>query len=105
MAAYRTRADKNNVHCKKISGRKHAWQESWEARHGDRVRCPRFRAADYCTLSWVVPMTPPKAASIVVVPVAHRGGETTGTGNRRYRAVLREFQVTDVVMSPKEPSE
>ena len=35
----------------------------------------------------------------------HRGGETTGTGNRRYRAVLLEFQVTDVVMSPKEPSE
>src|ERR1039458_5576397 len=103
MAAYRTRADKNNVHCKKISGRKHAWQESWEARHGDRVRCPRFRAADYCTLSWVVPMTRLKAAAIVVVPVA------TAVARPEVvlvaTPVLLEFQVTEVVMSPKEPWE
>ena len=104
MAAYRTRADKNNVHCKKISGRKHAWQESWEARHGDRVRCPRFRAADYCTLSWVVPMTPLKAAVIVVVPVATAVARPPGLVIVAM-PVLLEFQVTELVMSPKEPSE
>ena len=104
MAAYRTRADKNNLHCKKISGRKHAWQESREARHGDRVRCPRFRAADYDTVSWVVPMTPLKAAVIVVVPVATAVARPPGLAIVA-TAVLLEFQVTELVMLPKEPSE
>src|ERR1035437_6666 len=104
MAAYRTRADKNNLHCKKISGRERARLESWEARHGDRVRCPRFRAADYCTVSWVDPTTPPKAALIVVEPVATavaRPPEVVMVAT----LVSLEFQVTEFVMSPKEPSE
>src|ERR1039458_7332400 len=104
MAACRTRADKNNLHCKKISGRERARLESWEARHGDRVRCPRFRAADYCTVSWVVPMTPPKAAVIVVVPVATAVARPPGLVIVA-TPVLLEFQVTELVMSPKEPSE
>src|SRR5664279_6370697 len=99
MAAYRTRADKNNVHCKKISGRKHAWQESREARHGGRVRCPRFRAADYCTVSWVLPMTPPKAALMVVVGGATAVARPPGLVIVAAR-VLLEFQVTELVMSP-----
>src|ERR1039458_2927879 len=103
MAACRTRADKNNLHCKKISGRERARLESWEARHGDRVRCPRFRAADYCTVSWVIPMTPPKATVIVVVPVAT--GVTRPDVLIVATPVLLDLQVTDVVMSPKEPSE
>jgi len=104
MAAYRTRADKNNLHCKKISGRERARLESWEARHGDRVRCPRFRTADYCTVSWVVPMTPLKAAVIVVVPVATAVARPPGLVIVAM-PVLLEFQVTELVMSPKEPSE
>ena len=104
MAAYRTRADKNNVHCKKISGRERARLESWEARHGDRVRCPRFRAADYCTVSWVLPTTPLKAAVIVVVPVATAAARPPGLVIVAM-PVLLEFQVTELVMSPKEPSE
>ena len=75
-----------------------------EARHGDRVRCPRFRAADYCTVSWVVPMTPLKAAVIVVVPVATAVARPPGLVIVAM-PVLLEFQVTELVMSPKEPSE
>jgi hypothetical protein len=60
-------------------------------------------AANYCTVRLAVPRTLPSEALIVVLPLA------TAVANPAEVIVatpeLLEFQVTDDVMSPKEPSE
>src|ERR1019366_920413 len=83
MAAYRTRADKNNLHCKKISGRKHAWQES---RGGAPRRSRTVSALQGGRLLHGKLGSPDDAAQGCGDrrgAGCHRGGETTGIGNRR----------------------